>query len=73
MMQKIDNVASGVENLTKSFTGFKIDTLVGPLRDFINANKDPLTATISNVQAISSDLSSQVAAGQRHAGQTHQG
>jgi phospholipid/cholesterol/gamma-HCH transport system substrate-binding protein len=63
MMQKIDSVASGVENLTKSFTGFKIDTLVGPLRDFINANKDPLTATISNVQSISAELSSQVSQG----------
>jgi len=63
MMQKIDNVASGVENLTKSFTGFKIDTLVGPLRDFISANKDPLTATISNLQAISFELSSQVSQG----------
>jgi phospholipid/cholesterol/gamma-HCH transport system substrate-binding protein len=63
IMQKIDNVASGVENLTKSFTGFKIDTLVGPLRDFITANKEPLTLTISNVQAISSEISSQVAQG----------
>ena len=63
MMQKIDNVASGVENLTKSFTGFKIDTLVGPLRDFIAANKDPLTATISNVQAMSSEISAQVKQG----------
>ncbi|MGD0262916.1 MAG: MlaD family protein [Verrucomicrobiota bacterium] len=63
MMQKIDSVASGVENLTKSFTGFKIDTLVGPLRDFITANKDPLTATISNLQAISFELSSQVSQG----------
>jgi phospholipid/cholesterol/gamma-HCH transport system substrate-binding protein len=63
MMQKIDNVAGGVEKLTESFTGFKIDTLVGPLRDFINANKDPLTATISNLQAVSSMLSSQVAEG----------
>jgi phospholipid/cholesterol/gamma-HCH transport system substrate-binding protein len=63
MMQKIDKVAEGVENVTKSFTGFQIDTLVGPLRDFINANKDPLTATISNIQAMSSELSSQVAQG----------
>jgi phospholipid/cholesterol/gamma-HCH transport system substrate-binding protein len=63
MMQKIDNVASGVENLTKSFTGFRIDTLVGPLREFITANKDPLTATISNMQAVSLELSSQVSQG----------
>ncbi len=39
MMQKLDNVADGVENVTKSFTGFKIDTLVGPLRDFITPIK----------------------------------
>ena len=63
MMQKIDNVASGVENLTKSFTGFKIDTLVGPLRDFISANKDPLTMTISNLQTLSSNISIQVEQG----------
>jgi phospholipid/cholesterol/gamma-HCH transport system substrate-binding protein len=63
MMQKIDKVAEGVENVTKSFTGFQIDTLVGPLRDFITANKDPLTATISNIQTISLDLSSQIAQG----------
>jgi phospholipid/cholesterol/gamma-HCH transport system substrate-binding protein len=63
MMQKIDNVASGVENLTKSFTGFKIDTLVGPLRDFISANKDPLTLTISNLQTLSSNISAQVEQG----------
>ena len=63
MMQKIDKVAEGVENVTKSFTGFKIDTLVGPLRDFINANKDPLTATISNVQTMSLEISSQIQQG----------
>jgi phospholipid/cholesterol/gamma-HCH transport system substrate-binding protein len=60
MMQKLDNVASGVENLTKSFTGFKIDTLVGPLRDFISANKDPLTLSISNMQTLSQELYSQL-------------
>ncbi len=57
MMQKIDSVATGVENLTKSFTGFKIDTLLGPLTDFMKANKEPLTATIANVKAISTQIS----------------
>jgi len=64
MMQKIDKVAEGVENMTKSFTGFHIDTLVGPLRDFITANKDPLTLTISNLQMVSSDVATQVRQGQ---------
>lgn len=53
VMAKIDNVASGVENLTKSFSGDKIDNLVGPLINFVEANKAPLTATIANFQAIS--------------------
>jgi phospholipid/cholesterol/gamma-HCH transport system substrate-binding protein len=58
MMAKIDNVASGVENLTRSFTGFKIDKLIGPFVDFMEANKGPLTATISNFQAVSSQIAS---------------
>ena len=56
MMQKIDKVADGVQNITKSFTGFKIDTLLGPLTDLIQANKDPLTVTISNLTLTSSNL-----------------
>jgi len=56
IMQKIDNVASGVENLTKSFTGDKIDNLLGPFTDFIKANRAPLTATIANLQSISGQI-----------------
>jgi phospholipid/cholesterol/gamma-HCH transport system substrate-binding protein len=63
MMQKLEKVADGAQKLTESFTGFKIDTLVGPLRDFISANKDPLTLTISNMQAFSADISSQISRG----------
>jgi phospholipid/cholesterol/gamma-HCH transport system substrate-binding protein len=63
MMQKLDNVASGVENITKSFTGLNIDTLIGPLREFISANKDSLTASISNMQTMTLEISSQIAQG----------
>jgi phospholipid/cholesterol/gamma-HCH transport system substrate-binding protein len=56
MMAKIDSVATGVENLTRSFTGVKLDKLVGPLMDFIDANRAPLTATISNLQSVSSQI-----------------
>ncbi len=56
IMQKIDNVATGVENLTKSFTGFKIDDLLGPLINLIDANQVPLTTTISNVQSITTQI-----------------
>jgi phospholipid/cholesterol/gamma-HCH transport system substrate-binding protein len=59
IMQKLDNVASGVENLTKSFTGDKIDSLFGPLIGFVQDNREPLTATIANLRA----TSAQIAAG----------
>jgi phospholipid/cholesterol/gamma-HCH transport system substrate-binding protein len=58
VMKKIDNVASGVENLTKSFSGFSVDKLLGPLTDFVSANKEPLTLTISNIQAVSHQIAS---------------
>jgi phospholipid/cholesterol/gamma-HCH transport system substrate-binding protein len=57
LMAKLDNVASGVENLTKSFTGDKIDNLLGPFTDFLKANRGPLTATIANIQAITTQIS----------------
>lgn len=56
MMEKIDNVATGVQNLTKSFTGAQLDNLIGPLTDFVKANKDPLTSAISNFQSVSSQI-----------------
>src|SRR5262249_8978805 len=57
MMQKIDNVASGVEKLTSSFTGDKIDNLLGPFTDFLKANREPLTLAIHNFQSISTQIS----------------
>lgn len=57
IMQKLDNVASGVENLTKSFSGDKIDNLLGPFTDFLKQNSGPLTATIANIKAISGQIS----------------
>lgn len=56
IMQKLDNVASGVENLTKSFTGEKIDNLLGPFTDFLKQNSAPLTATIANIRAVSAEM-----------------
>ncbi|PWU11920.1 MAG: MCE family protein [Verrucomicrobia bacterium] len=52
MMTKIDNVAEGVQSLTRSFTGIKLDQLLGPLLDFVKENKGNLSATISNIQAV---------------------
>ncbi len=56
IMAKLDNVATGVENLTKSFTGDKIDNLLGPFTDFLKQNQIPLTATIGNLKTISDNI-----------------
>ena len=63
-MAKLDNAAAGIQNLTKSFTGDKIDNLLGPLTDFIKQNGAPITATIANVK----NVTSQIAAGQGSVG-----
>ena len=60
IMAKLDSAAGGIQNLTKSFTGDKIDNLIGPLTDFFKQNSGPITATIANVK----NISSQIAAGQ---------
>ncbi len=56
IVAKVDAVAGNVENLTKSFTGEKIENLLGPLTDFLKANRGPLTATIANIQTISTQI-----------------
>ncbi len=60
IMDKLDKAATGIANFGNSFTGDKIDNLVGPLTDFIKQNSAPITATIANVK----NVSSQIAAGQ---------
>jgi len=60
IMAKLDAAAGGIQNLTKSFTGDKIDNLIGPLTDFFKQNSAPITTTISNVK----NLTSQIASGQ---------
>ena len=60
IMAKLDTAASGIQNLTKSFTGDKLDNLIGPLTDFFHQNSGPITATIANVK----NISSEIAAGQ---------
>jgi phospholipid/cholesterol/gamma-HCH transport system substrate-binding protein len=56
-MKKVDDVATGVQNITKTFTGDKIENLLGPFTDFLKANQGPLTATIANMHSISSQIS----------------
>jgi phospholipid/cholesterol/gamma-HCH transport system substrate-binding protein len=56
IMGKLDSVATGVENLTKSFTGDKIDSLFGPLIDVLKDNRDSIKTTMANMQSISTQI-----------------
>ncbi|MCX8156730.1 MAG: MlaD family protein [Verrucomicrobiae bacterium] len=56
MLAKVDNVASGIENITRSFSGDRIDNLLGPLTDFLKQNREPLTLTIGNLRSISDQI-----------------
>lgn len=58
IMTKLDNVASGVENLTKSFSGDKIDNLLGPFTDFLKQNSGNLSRSISNMNHVTSQIAS---------------
>lgn len=59
IMVRLNNVATGVENITKSFTGESINNLLGPFTDFLKENNPRLTAILENARTIST----QVAAG----------
>lgn len=53
IMVKLDNVAGGVERLTRSFSGDSLNNLLGPLTDFLKNNTTNLTDIFNNVQTIS--------------------
>ena len=56
LMSKLEGVATGVENLTKSFSTDNISTLLGPLTDFVKQNSAPLTAVIGNIKTVSDNI-----------------
>ncbi len=56
LMSKLEGVASGVENLTKSFSTDNMSTLLGPLTDFVKQNSAPLTAVIGNMKVVSENI-----------------
>src|SRR5262245_39737510 len=59
IMVKLENVASGVEGLTKSFSSENMSTLLGPITDFMKQN----STNISLIMANTRDITGQIAAG----------
>lgn len=60
IMLKLENVASGVEGLTKSFSAENISTLLGPITDFMKQNSTNISETMANTRIITA----QIAAGE---------
>jgi phospholipid/cholesterol/gamma-HCH transport system substrate-binding protein len=58
VMAKLDSAATGIQNLTKSFTPDTIDNLLGPLTDFIKQNGGHIGGAISNIESISGQIAS---------------
>lgn len=56
LMARIDKVASGVEGMTKQFSGDGLGNMLGPITDFIKDNKDSLSATITNIESITTQV-----------------
>ena len=56
LMTRLDSVASGVEGLTKSFSGEEISKLFGPLTDFVKQNQSNITEIVQNMQVVTSDM-----------------
>jgi phospholipid/cholesterol/gamma-HCH transport system substrate-binding protein len=56
LMSKLDNVATGVENLTKTFAGDSIEKLFGPVNDFLKQNSGTISDTLTNVKAITAQI-----------------
>src|SRR5467141_4039295 len=56
LMAKLENVASGIEGLTKSFSSDNISTLLGPLTDFIKQSAPELRAMIVNLRIVSDNM-----------------
>jgi phospholipid/cholesterol/gamma-HCH transport system substrate-binding protein len=66
IMTKLDNAAGGIAKVANSFSGDKIDNILGPLMDVFKniTNAADLSVTIANVK----NITSQIASGQGTAG-----
>src|SRR5438876_1731986 len=50
IMSKLENVASGVQELTKSFSPEKLSSLLGPITDFMKQNTNNLSTILYNTR-----------------------
>jgi phospholipid/cholesterol/gamma-HCH transport system substrate-binding protein len=58
VMAKLNDAATGIQNAMKGFTGDTINNLLGPLTDLIKQNSGHLSASITNIESITSQIAS---------------
>ncbi|HXE42449.1 MAG TPA: hypothetical protein VN516_05435, partial [Candidatus Baltobacteraceae bacterium] len=58
VMAKLDDAAAGIKRFGDSFSGEKIDNLVGPLIDFVKQNGPHIGGAVSNIENITAQISS---------------
>lgn len=58
IMAKLDKAASGIESFGKSFSGDKIDNILGPLTDFFKQNSSHIGAVVTNIESVTSQIAS---------------
>ncbi|MDE3099188.1 MAG: MCE family protein [Verrucomicrobiota bacterium] len=58
IMAKLNNAATGIENFGRSFSGEKLNNLLGPLIDFVKQNGGHLGGSISNIENITAQIAS---------------
>jgi phospholipid/cholesterol/gamma-HCH transport system substrate-binding protein len=56
IMVKLDNVATGIEGLTKSFTPDNLAPLFGPITDFMKNNSTNISAILANTKSITEQV-----------------
>jgi phospholipid/cholesterol/gamma-HCH transport system substrate-binding protein len=56
MLATMNNVAGGIEAVTDSFKGVKIDSIVGPMAKFLQANTNRMYNIVESMETISGQL-----------------
>lgn len=56
IMAKLDNVATGIENVTKTFSGDSLQNVLGPMTDFLKQNNPKIGIILGNMQNISTQM-----------------
>jgi phospholipid/cholesterol/gamma-HCH transport system substrate-binding protein len=56
LMTKLDEVASGINRVTATFSGSSFQDMLAPLTEFMQENRPKLTAILANLQLVSDNI-----------------